>query len=542
MHPHPHHDRGALATAPAFARLLWGVLGWRLLPAVALPVALGLTEGAGLLLLLPLLQRLGLDVQQGGTGRIAAAVERGFAAIGVPVTLETVLAAVLVLSSTHALLSARQLMLQPALDRMMLRHYRQRLYEAFLRSEWALAARGRVSDRVHAVLTDVERITALTYQALNLTAGAVLFVVYLAVALRVSAALTGLVMFCGLGLLVLQRRGGRESSEASRRYADTSASLHHLVSESLGGLKTLKSYGAEGRTAARARDVDERLAFTYLAAMRGFARAKLGFDLGSTAALVFVLYAAIRLLHLPAAGLLLILLLFARLLPRVATLQAAWQQFQAALPGFGRALALLEAHERRPEPAGSGGPVAPLARELRFDGVSFTYEEGAEPALSDVSLTIRAGTTTAIVGPSGAGKSTVADILMGLLTPTAGRVLVDGVPLGAGHIVAWRRRIGYVAQDTVLFNDTVRANLLWAVPDATESAMREALEAAAATLVLEWPAGLATRRSHRRARARLDAGRRTARSSQPSDRHECALPRGQRPAGGGLPGLAPWLD
>jgi ATP-binding cassette subfamily C protein len=265
------------------------VLGWRLLPAVALPGALGLTEGAGLVLLLPLLQRLGLDVQQGGAGRIAAAVERSFEAVGIPMTLETVLAAVLVLSSTHALLSARQLMLQPALDRVMLRHYRQRLYEAFLCSEWALAARGRVSDRVHAVMTDVERITALTYQALNLTAGVVLFVVYLAVALRVSAGLTGLVILCGLGLLVVQRRGGRESSEASRRYADTSATLHHLVSESLGGLKTLKSYGAEGRTAARARDVDERLASTYMAAMRGFARAKLWFDLGSTAALVFVL-------------------------------------------------------------------------------------------------------------------------------------------------------------------------------------------------------------------------------------------------------------
>ena len=506
MHGHPHLGRGGAGAVPAFARLLWGVLGWRLLPAVALPVALGLTEGAALLLLLPMLQRLGIDVQQGGAGRIAAAVERGFEALGIPMTLEAVLMAVLVLSSAHALLSARQLMLLPALDRTMLRHYRQRLYEAFLRSEWALAARGRVSDRVHAVMTDVERITALTYQALNLTAGVVLFVVYLAVALRVSAALTALVMLCGFWLLVVQRRGGRESSEASRRYAETSAALHHMVSESLAGLKTVKSYGSEGRTAARAREVDHRLSSTYLAAMRGFARAKLRFDLGSTMALVFVLYAAIRLLRLPAASLLLILVLFARLLPRVATLQAAWQQFQAALPGFSRALALLEAHEGHPETAGIGQAVAPLAREIRFDGVWFTYEEGADPALSELTLAIRAGATTAVVGPSGAGKSTLADLLMGLLRPTAGRVLVDGAALGAEHVVGWRRRIGYVAQDTVLFNDTVRANLLWAVPDATESAMREALEAAAATFVLEWPAGLATEIGDRG--ARLSGGER----------------------------------
>ena len=486
------NPKAAPGGVPAFTRVLARVLGWRLLPAVALPVALGLTEGAGVLLLVPLLQRLGIDVRQGGTGRIADAVERAFDAAGVPMTLEAVLAAVLLLSSAHALLSARVLTLQPALDRAMLQHFRQRLYEAFLRSEWSLAARGRVSDRVHAVMTDVERVTALTYQSLNLIAGAVLFAVYLTVALRVSAPLTGIVLLCGIGLLIVQRRGSRESSDASRRYADASASLHHLVAESLAGLKTVKSYGAEQRTADRARGVDQYLAATYRSAMRGFARSKLRFDLGSTVALVAVLYAAIRVLQLPAASLLLILLLFARLLPRVATIQAAWQQFQAALPGFNRAMMLLETHEGRPESVPAGEPVPPLARDIRFDKVCYAYEGAAAPALSNVSLAIRAGTTTAIVGPSGAGKSTLADVLMGLLTPAAGQVQVDGAVLGLSRVAAWRQRIGYVAQDTVLFNDTIRANLSWAVPDASESAMLAALDAAAATFVLALPDGLDT--------------------------------------------------
>jgi ATP-binding cassette subfamily C protein len=108
-------------------------------------------------------------------------------------------------------------------------------------------------------------------------------------------------------------------------------------------------------------------------------------------------------------------------------------------------------------------------------------------------LTIRAGETVAIVGPSGAGKSTVADLVMGLVVPDRGCVLVDGTPLRSALIRSWREQIGYVAQDTFLFNDTIRANLLWAHPDADDKDIERALElAAAGEFVSELPDGLDT--------------------------------------------------
>ena len=92
--------------------------------------------------------------------------------------------------------------------------------------------------------------------------------------------------------------------------------------------------------------------------------------------------------------------------------------------------------------------------------------------LDDLSLTIAAGKVTAIVGSSGAGKSTVADLIDGLLAPVTGQVLIDGVELTPQTARAWRRHVGYVAQDTVLFHDTVRNNLRWANPDASEQEMQ----------------------------------------------------------------------
>jgi len=114
-------------------------------------------------------------------------------------------------------------------------------------------------------------------------------------------------------------------------------------------------------------------------------------------------------------------------------------------------------------------------------------------AVDGVALRIPARRTTAVVGPSGSGKSTLADLVMGLVRPTAGRVVVDGRELDEAWMRGWREGIGYVAQDTVLFHDSVRANLRWARPDATDEELWEALRASAADgFVQALPEGIAT--------------------------------------------------
>jgi ATP-binding cassette subfamily C protein len=135
-----------------------------------------------------------------------------------------------------------------------------------------------------------------------------------------------------------------------------------------------------------------------------------------------------------------------------------------------------------------------LGDGIQFEGVSFSYGgEGSVAAVRELDLTLEAGKTTAIAGPSGAGKSTIADLVMGLILPHQGRVVVDGKPLSAELLKSWRDQIGYVAQDTFLFNDTVRANLLWARPEASEEEIWQTLKLAAAEgFVSELPDGLET--------------------------------------------------
>src|SRR5215468_5454862 len=115
------------------------------------------------------------------------------------------------------------------------------------------------------------------------------------------------------------------------------------------------------------------------------------------------------------------------------------------------------------------------------------------PALSDVELAIPAGATVAIVGPSGAGKTTLGSLVLRFWDPAAGRILIDGVDLSEFELDHLRRRISLVSQDTYLFNDTLRANVLLARPEADEAAIRRALEQAALADVVEsLPEGLDT--------------------------------------------------
>jgi ABC-type multidrug transport system fused ATPase/permease subunit len=152
---------------------------------------------------------------------------------------------------------------------------------------------------------------------------------------------------------------------------------------------------------------------------------------------------------------------------------------------------------QREKPAVVDGPLRPAApvggSEIRFERVGFTYPGARRPALSDVELVMPAGSTMALVGPSGAGKTTIANLLLRFWDPLGGRILLDGVDLREFELDHLRARISLVSQDTYLFNDTLKANVALARPEADEAAIHRALEQAAlADFVESLPEGLDT--------------------------------------------------
>ena len=133
-----------------------------------------------------------------------------------------------------------------------------------------------------------------------------------------------------------------------------------------------------------------------------------------------------------------------------------------------------------------------VEREIRFENVGFSYEADA-PVLRDIELRVSAGDVIALVGPSGAGKTTFVDLVARFYDPTEGRITVDGTDLRDFTIGSLRSHLGIVAQETILFHDTVRANIAYGRPDSPQEAVEEAAKAANAhEFIVRLPEGYDT--------------------------------------------------
>jgi ATP-binding cassette, subfamily B, bacterial len=155
-----------------------------------------------------------------------------------------------------------------------------------------------------------------------------------------------------------------------------------------------------------------------------------------------------------------------------------YREAEVSLKNFEDILAM----PKEPRPA---NPVPlPNLHRLAFDRVSFKHQSASSPALTDISFDVRRGDTIAFVGPSGAGKTTLVKLLVGLYPPQSGDILYNGHPAASVDLNQLRERIGFVTQDTQLFSGTIRENLLFVNPAATDSECLDVLRQAACDSLL----------------------------------------------------------
>ena len=200
----------------------------------------------------------------------------------------------------------------------------------------------------------------------------------------------------------------------------------------------------------------------------------------------------IEVVKLPTASLLLLIYLFVRMILQFSTIQHSYQYFINMLPAFENVINLEKQCLENSEDRKFKGNEIKLNKAINLENVSFSYRDKEHFSMEDLNIKISAGKTTAIVGPSGAGKSTVADLIMGFIKPDEGEITVD-VSVSKNFNGFWRSQIGYVAQETFLFNETIRFNLLLAQPKANEKDIIDALKLASANeFVMKLPEGLDT--------------------------------------------------
>jgi len=473
----------------AFAR----VMRWRVGLACALIVLSGATEGLGLLLLFPLLAALGVHGGDSTPGRLAAAVLSWLQRGGHGPELATLLVLIAAATALQAGISWWQARVAYALEHEFVARERDRLYRAIAGASWTFVSTRRGSDFSHVLTTELQRVGIAAYQLLSLGTAATLTVVYALIAIRLSPIMSLLALGAGLVPLALTWTPLRASQKGGERVADATAAVHAAAIEHLAAAKTARSYGAGERSAQVFAGLAGEVAAANAEVIAAHTNQRAFVQISSAVVLAALLYVAARVLALPGADILVFVFIFARLTPRLFALHSGLQSLLVLLPAWTAFTGMLEECLAAAEhPAGVAAPVS-FRSLITVDRVTYSYPRADRPAVAEVTLQIAAGRSVGLAGPSGCGKTTVADLLLGLLRPDRGSIAIDGAPLNAEGSASWRDQIGYVAQDTFLFHDTVRANLLWAQPAASEDDLREALRLAAADrFVAQLPQGLDT--------------------------------------------------
>ena len=279
----------------------------------------------------------------------------------------------------------------------------------------------------------------------------------------------------------LLRRLGKLLQRDSTRIQERMGEMAGRIQETVTGARVVKAFGQEDKEQGRFRAINwdyyaSSLRLRALGALSG----PLTEMLGTLSVVIIVGYGGHQVLRgqLPASHLILFVtavLSIAGPLKKVAEQNQVLQEGTAAGRRIFGILDLDGEHSQLTDGADPG----PLRDAIRYESVGFEYEAGI-PVLTGIDLTIPKGKVVALVGPSGGGKSTLADLLPRFYEPGAGAITMDGRDVRDFSLRAWRGKMGIVTQDVILFNDSIRANVAYGRPDATQTEIEAAAVAARA--------------------------------------------------------------
>lgn len=436
-------------------------------------------EGVGILLLLPLMS----VVLEAGTGngwldsvsRFVVALAPGESAAARLGFLLGLFVALIALRS--AVILARDVLLA-RVQVGFVEGLRLSVVERLAGARWDAVARLRHGRITHILGADVQSCGDAAQLLLQSAVAAAMLAAQWSLVLLLSPPLALVVLVLLLLAAAALRPVLRRASAMGQGLTETNLGLVSGTTQFLGGLKLALSQDLQRGFLDEFRQAqgvaaERRVAFVRQRTAVQLALAALAGLVG--AAVVFV---GVTVVDAPAASLVAFLFVLARMSGPTAQLYAAVQHIFHALPAYEQVRALeAELVPAAVSPADGGG-TAPEGR-LELRGVVFRHG-GDGRGLDGVDLVIEPGSFVGIAGPSGAGKTTLADLLVGLYPPQQGQVSVGGVPLEGAALAAWRRSIAYVSQDPFLFHDSIRRNLLWAAPQATEEEMWAALALAGA--------------------------------------------------------------
>jgi subfamily B ATP-binding cassette protein MsbA len=469
-----------LAAAPAWAGPT--VVGLGLLAAVL--------EGAGLFLFIPLIQSLGASPPQSGGWQpifdrlLAPIPEHRLTAFLVGVLCISIL----LKNSVHLV----NTWVTRYIDGLVAHQLRSRVFDQTISSCIDYRVENKRSDIITTIANNTWKVSQGLSLAYRLMVCTCTFVVFVLLMLLISVRLTVFsMMFLLCGAMAI-RLATRRADETGKAVVEENKQFGLRMWESINSLQLIRAFAQEDYERRRFMQISDRVRQRLLKLDMLWATPGPVSEISIT-----VLIGALILVAESASIGIAALAAFLSLLYRLQGPTRELLQSKIALDGLGGAIDDVDDFLRTTDTPflSEGNLSAPaLTKAVEFRSVSFRYAPDQPLALQDVSFSIPAGKTTAIVGESGAGKSTLMALLFRFQDPTSGEVVADSIPLAAFDLPSWRKRLSLMSQEVHLFNDTIAANIAYGDFDADADTIRDAARIAKADdFIRSLPDGYETR-------------------------------------------------
>jgi len=443
---------------------------------IALSLLAGTLQGIGIFMLFPLLNSAGVVAQDTEKGRIFELFDQVLTTWGLQPSLAVVLLVFLLLMLLRNGTLRWESVLGPRIEHSYIKTMRRRLFDAIIAVDWQFYARQRPAHITQALTSDIDRIGQGVYVMNRLISQSLLMAAYGTSAILIDWKVTLWVALAGAVAVVIQQRMAGRAYVLGRQLSDQEKDLYHWIRESLLNLKLIKTSDNASHVKHHFEGINQANKDAYLNTTRHYADLNFFFQAYSAVILVVFLYLAVRSFQLPSASLLVLVFVFSRMMPLVSGIWTSTNHLIHTQPAFENYTHLVQSCESRPEHDSNQirSPLE-LRQGIRLKDLHFQFEGTDREILRGIDLDISAGKITALVGMSGAGKTTICDLVAGLLKPNSGEILLDDQPLASQYLAQWRSQVIYLTQDPLLFNASLRQNLRWYHPDASDAQLTDAL-------------------------------------------------------------------
>jgi subfamily B ATP-binding cassette protein MsbA len=385
----------------------------------------------------------------------------------------------------------------------MITDLRNDLYDSILQRSAAFFHKHTTGTLVSTIVNDVERVQYAMSSVLAEFLQQFFTFVFTALVVVVLGRKFAWILVLFVPVIIFSAgRIGRRVRHTTRRGQDKLADIQNILHETITGNRIVKAFSMERWEIARFRKAAQRLFRANLRSVAAMAISSPLMDIFGAIAIALLLLLGREQInrHVFTSGTFLTFIVAVfKLYDPVRKFALFNNNFQQALGASSEIFKFMDTKDEVNEKPGAQ-PLPPFSRSIRFEKVSFSYESRGGPEgeerreiLRDVDLEVHAGEVLAVVGSSGAGKSTLVHLIPRFFDVTAGRLTIDGRDVRDTTLASLRSQIGVVAQDTVLFNDTVRNNIAYGQPGVPQKAVEDAARAALAhDFIMDMPSGYET--------------------------------------------------